>query len=620
MSNTNNKCLLLLLLTHIINLSAQITFEEIAQGTNLAMPAANVESLAWGDYDNDGDQDLYLTINGNNAFMQNNNDGTFTEIIESSGAQETAWSVGTAFADFDNDGDLDLIVLNFGTNADSLFRNNGPQSNYTFTNVAKSAGLTTNISSSRGLTLIDFNRDGLIDIYLDAIGPNLLYQNMGNLKFVEVGQTTGVAATGTGVGAVMSDVDNNGWPDIFTGNRSSDPNQLYFNSNKGFNDVTNMGIDKVGLGMGVVAFDYDNDLDIDLYWTTWPGNPVTSNAMYENQGKTFVDVAVTTGTADPTGWGISANVADADNDGWQDLLVSNGFDADSGPNVLFHNQGRFGSNTFTVLDMGKFDGRGVAWADYDNDGDMDVMITGGPGAANRLYKNTSSNLNQWLHVELKATISNASAIGAKITINSNNQTYVKEVSGGAGRGSQNSLPVEFGLGTATQINSITVRWPNGESQQYLYDGALNRRVKLKEDQVFASSFNINPNVRPLANISSVSASGSLNNYTFNVGILSPDRGCQQYADWWEVLTSKGLIHRRILAHSHINEQPFIRSSGPVKINAIEQIWIRAHMSNGGYGKNMYMGSIKSGFTSIPHENIWDNNIEFNMPQVGTCEF
>ncbi|HHL31251.1 MAG TPA: CRTAC1 family protein, partial [Oceanospirillales bacterium] len=466
--NTKIPTLALLLTILSFPSSSQVTFDEVAASAGLSMIASNVESLAWGDYNNDGWEDVYLSANGANTLMQNNGDGTFTNIIDTVGAQEMGWSVGAAFADFDNDGDLDLFLLNFGAAADNLFRNNGAANNYSYTNVAASAGLTSNTSSSRGVTLIDFNRDGLVDIYVDAIGPNLLYQNMGGLTFVEVATANGVAAEGTGVGAVMSDIDNNGWPDLFTGNRSSDPNRLYFNSATGFTDVTSNGIDKVGLGMGVVAFDYDNDLDVDLYWTTWPGAGSTANAFYENQNNQFVDVAVATGTTDTTGWGISANVGDANNDGWQDLFVSNGFDANTGPNVLFVNQGAAGNQTFFIQDMGAFDGRGVAWADFDNDGDLDALVTGGPAADNRLFKNTTVNLNQWLQLQLKGTIGNRSAIGARVEVNTNSGVYMQEVSGGAGRGSQNSLRLHFGLGAATQVNSIFVRWPNGNQQTYHY--------------------------------------------------------------------------------------------------------------------------------------------------------
>ena len=146
--------------------------------------------------------------------------------------------------------------------------------------------------------------------------------------------------------------------------------------------------------MGVLSFDYDNDLDFDLYWTTWPGGdevPV-SNALYENiDGRTYVDMAIASGTEDPLGWGISCNAGDIDLDGWMDFYVTNGFSDATSPNVLFHNQG---DGTFTdvtdVLDGGAFDGRGVAFADYDGDGDLDLAVTGDAGAPTRLWRTCRS--------------------------------------------------------------------------------------------------------------------------------------------------------------------------------------------------------------------------------------
>ena len=615
----SNKLLLTLLIYSGIT-SAQVTFDEVANNLGMSFPTENTESLAWGDYDNDGDDDVYLAVDGANAFMRNNGDGTFTNVIDSSGAQDSSWSVGATFADFDNDGDLDLFFVNFGSASDALFRNNGEENNFTFTNVAQSAGLTNNTSSSRGVTLIDYDRDGLIDIYVNAIGPNLLYKNLGNLVFSEVAANIGVDAEGTGVGSVASDIDNNGWIDLFTSNRSLDPNRLYFNSDNGFTDVSANGIDKVGLGMGVVSFDYDNDLDMDLYWTTWPGSSSTANAFYQNQQNQFVDVALLTQTQDISGWGISANVADIDNDGWLDLLVSNGFSSKSSDNVLFHNQLSTNVSAFEKINMGMFDGRGVAFSDYDNDGDMDVLITGGPGVANHFFKNTTSTLNQWLQIKLLGTMSNKSAIGARVEVTSNRGVSVQEVSGGAGRGSQNSLTLGFGLGDATQIESIAVRWPNGNQQNYNYHGAVNRKIILIEDVLFASSFENSSTNISLANVISVTTTGLNNNYTFSVGILSPDVSCVQYADWWEVLDNNGMIHRRILGHSHANEQPFIRSSGSINVSSNKTIWIRAHMSNGGYGGTMLTGSVQDGFNVISYANLWDDAIEFLVPQVNDCAF
>ena len=216
--------------------------------------------------------------------------------------------------------------------------------------------------------------------------------------------------------------------------------------------------------MGVVSFDYDNDLDFDLYWTAWPGEgrPI-ANAFYRNGGGAgFVDVAAETGTLDPLGWGISAAHGDVDLDGWMDFFVSNGFSATSSANVLFRNRG---NGTFedatAALGGGRFDGRGVAFADYDGDGDLDVIVTAGASAATRLWRNDSATGHHWLTLRLLGTFSNRSAIGARVEVETPLRTTVQEVSGGAGRGNQNSLPLEFGLGPAGSILRVTIRWPSG---------------------------------------------------------------------------------------------------------------------------------------------------------------
>jgi hypothetical protein len=136
------------------------------------------------------------------------------------------------------------------------------------------------------------------------------------------------------------------------------------------------------------------------------------------------------------------------------------------------------------------------------------------------------------------------------------------------------------------------------------------------DLIYASSFEFVPK----ATIVSVTTSGSSNNYTFNVGILSPDISCLQYADWWEVLDANGLVHRRILGHSHAGEQPFIRSSSPIQISPTQVVWIRAHMNIVGYGGEVFTGSVNQGFTSIPYENLWVASVEFEAPQVNSCAF
>jgi hypothetical protein len=451
-----------------------LVFTDVTETAGVGMADELTESVAWGDYDDDGDPDLYLTGDGIARLFRNDGEDTFTDVTLVTRVGAVGFSVGAAFGDLDRDGDLDLYVVQFGPGPDQLYRNDGPVGpggEYVFTDIAGAAG-TSIERSSRGMALLDYNRDGLLDIYVMSIGANMLYRNEGGLEFIDVAPLLGVEAAATGVGVVCSDVDANGWVDIFTGNRSGDPNRLFFNFGGAFTDVTgDAGITGTGAGMGVLAFDYDNDLKMDLYWTTWPGDvePLTPNALYRNvDGSSFTDEAEASATQDIPGWGISCNAGDIDNDGWQDFFVTNGFSPTTTPNVLFHNQqGSPFADATAVLGGGDFDGRGVAFADYDEDGDLDLCVTAGVGDQTRLWRNDTITSNHWLRLELLGRSSNFSAIGARIEVTAGGVTTVHEVSGGAGRGSFNSLPVEVGLGAASSVEQVVVRWPNGHVQTLL---------------------------------------------------------------------------------------------------------------------------------------------------------
>jgi hypothetical protein len=169
-----------------------------------------------------------------------------------------------------------------------------------------------------------------------------------------------------------------------------------------------------------------------------------------------------------------------DLDGWQDFFVTNGFDSSSSPNVLFLNDrdGSF-SDITSAIGGGDFDGRGVAFADFDNDGDLDLVVTADAGQATRLWRNDSATGNHWLGLRLRGTESNASAIGARVIVRTAAGAMVQEVSGGAGRGSQNSLPLEFGLGAATVVEELVVRWPSG-TVQTLRNVAVDQYLELTE--------------------------------------------------------------------------------------------------------------------------------------------
>ncbi len=450
---------------------AQLAFTDVSSTAGVEQTGMLTESAAWGDYDGDGDQDLYLTNNGDNALFRNDGGDSFTDVTATAMvAGGGTFSVGACFGDLDNDDDLDLYVVNFGGgDRDLLYRNDGPigpGGETVFSEIAATSGIDFT-ASSRPCTLLDYDGDGLLDVFLMSLGPNILYHNLGGLQFENVATAVGVDQDVTGVGAVATDVDDDGDLDIFTGNRSMDVNALFINDGGSFTDIASAaGITVTGLGMGVLSFDYDNDLDFDLYWTTWP---TAVNALYENlDGSTFAEVGVASGTDDPAGWGISTNAGDVDNDGWIDFFVTNGFDATTTPNVLFVNDqdGTFSDASAALQGGVAFDGRGVAFADYDEDGDLDLVVTSDADTTTRLWRNDSVNANHWLGLRLTGTASNRSAIGARVTVTSSlGASTVQEVSGGAGRGSQNSLPLEFGLGAAAGAVDVTIRWPSGQVQQ-----------------------------------------------------------------------------------------------------------------------------------------------------------
>ena len=220
------------------------TFTDISATAGIGLTSELTESLAWGDYDNDGDPDLYLTVNGPNHLFRNDGGGVFTDVTAEAGVGVDTFSVGTAFGDLDNDGDLDLYVVTFSTGTDLLYRNDGPTGPggaYVFTDVTALAGVTIE-RSSRGMGYIDFDEDGLLDIYVNSIGDDILYHNLGNLQFQDVAASSGILnIAGQGVGVVPTDIDNDGLVDLFTGNRSSDLNRLFLNDGGTFSDITVSG-------------------------------------------------------------------------------------------------------------------------------------------------------------------------------------------------------------------------------------------------------------------------------------------------------------------------------------------------------------------------------------------
>jgi len=414
-------------------------------------PLGDVDSgigVAWGDFDNDGDLDLYLADAGtanNNNLLRNDGGGTFVDVtsvpLDNGGSGRTA-----VWGDYDNDGDLDLYLSNFGS-ANKLFRNDGGE---TFTDVTSAPLDDADIG--RGAAWGDYDNDGDLDLYLANLDTaNKLFRNEGDDTFVDA--TGGpLGDTGAGNGVTWGDFDNDGDLDLYLVNDNS-ANKLFRNEGGGtFADATAGPLGDAASGQGATWGDYDNDGDLDLYLSNFG----TANKLFRNDGGgSFVD-----DTGGPLGdedFGLGVAWGDYDNDGDLDLYLANVNTA----NKLFRNDGSgtFIDDTSAPLDD-PGNGRGVAWGDIDDDGDLDLYLA--IFGANKLFRNESAAAgNHWLQVELEGVVSNRSAIGARVRLVAGGVTQIREVSGGSGYLSQNSLPLEFGLGTSTTIDSLIIRWPSG---------------------------------------------------------------------------------------------------------------------------------------------------------------
>ncbi len=452
--------------------AGELRFEDVARILGIDFPAMAAESVAFGDYDGDGDQDLYVTADGPNRLLRNDTAGgivAFTDVTSVTGTEAPTWSTGTGFADLDNDGDLDLYVVSAGPDPDVLFRNEGavgPEGETLFTDVSASAGTTIDRSSA-GLAFLDLDRDGLLDLYVASSGDDIVYRNQGGLLFDDVAALVGVVPGGDGAGVVCADLDADGWVDVFVSNRGGQPSRLLLNEAGVFDEAAAQGqITATGAAGGVFALDFDNDLAIDLLWTASPSdNAPQPNALYRNlgTGKLYANVAQSAGVADPLGWALGGAAGDVDRDGFLDVFVANGGSPKSTPSVLFHNQG---DGTFTdaaaaLRPAAPPGARGAAFGDIDGDGDLDLVVVSGAGQSNRLYLNHTATPNRALRLRLAGRRGNASAIGTRVEVFVDGRLLVREVSCGAGLGSFNALPVDVGLGASPAAQSVFIRWASG---------------------------------------------------------------------------------------------------------------------------------------------------------------
>jgi hypothetical protein len=491
------------------------------------------------DIDGDGWLDVFLvngtTLEGFPAgkaptchLYRNKKNGSFEDVTARAGVGQAGWGQGACAADYDNDGRDDLFVTSWGQN--HLYRNGGDG---TFEDVTTRAGLmNTKPRWGTGCAFIDYDRDGRLDLfaanYIDfdlasapvpesglcrykgvpvACGPpglrggrNVLYRNKGDGTFEDVSDRSRIAtASGTyGLGVSTLDFDDDGWTDLYVAN-DSNPSALYRNNHDG--TFTDMGIGagcaysqdgKPQAGMGVAIGDYDRNGTMDIFKTNFAGDTST---LYANNGSGMCDDRTfQAGIGRNTrwlGWGVS--FTDFDLDGWLDLFLVNGHVYPEVEQLTSEAGYRQRKVVYRNLGNGRFEditeslgppvttpkaGRGAAFADIDNDGDLDIVVNNVNDTTD-LFRTNAPAGRSWILVRLTGVKSNRSAIGARVRVVAGKEIQTQEVRGGGSYYAQNDLRVHFGLGNRPRIDRIEVRWPNGLEESW-QDVEVNRIVTLTE--------------------------------------------------------------------------------------------------------------------------------------------
>ncbi|MHC4087657.1 MAG: CRTAC1 family protein [Planctomycetota bacterium] len=471
--------------------------------------------LALFDYDGDGDVDIYF-LNGSplpgtqsrvpprNALYRNDGKWKFTDVTEKAGAGDTGYGLGVAVGDYDNDGDPDIYLNNYGPNV--MYRNNGDG---TFVDVTKEAGVGNGSKVGAGACFLDMDGDGDLDLYaanylafssetharvqaltklMYAIPryyrpvPDTLYRNNGNGTFTDVSADSGVnAQAGWGMGMICCDYDNDDDTDVFIANDVA-ANYLFQNDGNGhFEEVglmAGVAYDVGGLeqaGMGVDCADYDNDGWLDFYLTDYQNEQAT---LYKNLGNTmFEDVTLVTGagagTRNNVTWGNG--FVDFDNDGKRDIFIACGhlqdnieqFDDTSTyhqRNILLLNtgNGKFVDASDECGDGLKVNlsSRGAGFDDLDNDGDIDVVILNSRREPT-ILRNDSANENHWIQIHLQGVKTNRDGVGARVKVVAGDLTQIDEVHSGRGYQSHYGTRLHFGLGKRDRVDRVEVRWIGG---------------------------------------------------------------------------------------------------------------------------------------------------------------
>jgi len=469
-------------------------------------------------YDGDGRLDIYL-LNGpavpgtkydparQNGLYRNRGAGSVADVTEAAGVGDTGYGMGCAVGDYDNDGAIDLYVTNFGANV--LYRNEGDG---TFADVTAAAQVGDE-GWGASAAFADIDRDGLVDLYVGNYhnfsytnhrvcaeggsglqlycGPeafdgvtDVLYRNEGDGTFADITAAAGLgSAEGKELGVVFGDVDLDGDPDLYLANDKT-LNFLYLNDGTGHfaEEALLAGVaynedGDVEAGMGVDMGDYDNDGDYDLFVTNFQWE---TNTLYKNLGDgTFVDETFLAGLGKGSiaylAWGT--RFFDVDNDGDRDIFIANGHlesDVEQYENATFPQRNQL----FLNLGDGRFEeyaedggalalkrvSRGAAFGDYDDDGDIDVLVANVADQPT-LLRNDGAR-GHWVRLRLEGRDSNRAGIGTRVEITSGGRVQTDEVRSGASYLSQSDLRLHFGLGTATSIERVVVCWPSGRVEEY----------------------------------------------------------------------------------------------------------------------------------------------------------
>ena len=419
--------------------------------------------VAIGDYDNDGREDIYVSRHTlGNLLYRNLGNGTFVDVSQQAGIAHQGTTTCSVWGDIDNDGDLDLYLGN-RDEANILYENNGDG---TFTDISQNAGVDV-LFRARAVLFGDINQDGFIDLYVANItAPNYMFKNNGDNTFTDFTESSNTQDFGVAMGSLFFDYDNDGDIDLYLTHDANQPYILFQNDGAGrFTDVSEeSNTNYAGQGMGVDVGDLNNDGHLDIYITNLYANTLLLN----NGDGTYTDITEEAEVGDQgMGWGTIW--LDCDNDGLSDIYVANDSYFSPFPNLLYHNEGdnSFASIAHDTPLSSMFGGYGVASADFNADGKMDIFLANSSSNdGNQLFLNQATNDNSWVKVKLEGVESNRAAIGARVEVEAGGKTMIDEVIAGASYASHNSFVLHFGLGQAETIERLKVRWPNGLEEAF----------------------------------------------------------------------------------------------------------------------------------------------------------